>query len=153
MRTASRFIGTLFFLAASSAVAIDHQPGPSPYADIVSIPIPLEMPSKTVLGQDYEFPTGTPLIKAFKITIEPGKKTTLHKHAIPLLAYVLSGELGVDYGSRGKRSYSPGQAYIEAIEWCHVGYGIGSKPVEVLGFYLGQQDPDEIKPEPCDAKD
>jgi len=24
--------------------------------------------------------------------------------------------------------------------------------VEILGIYLGQQDPNQIKPEPCDAK-
>ncbi len=158
MRTATRLMGALFFFGpasawAPSAVALDHQPGPDPYEDIRALPIPLMMPSKTVLGQDYGFPAGTPLIKIFEITIEPGKKTKLHKHAIPLLVYVLSGELGVDYGSRGKRSFSPGQAYIEAIDWCHVGYGIGNESVEALGFYLGQQDPDRIKPEPCDAKD
>ena len=112
----------------------------------------MELPSKTVLGQDFSFPSGTPLIEAFKITIDPGMKTALHKHAIPLLAYIISGELEIDYGSRGKRSFSPGQAYIEAIDWCHVGYGIGDEPVEILGIYLGQQDPNQIKPEPCDAK-
>ena len=72
---------------------------------------------------------------------------------LSLLAYVVSGELGVDYGIRGKRTFSPGQAYIEAIEWCHIGYAVGDEAVEILGFYLGQQDPDQVKPEPCTASD
>ncbi len=140
-------------LGACPAVALDHQSGSDPYESISAQPILLEQASRTVLNQAYTFPPGTPLVQAFKITIEPGMKTAPHKHAIPLLAYVLSGELGVDYGIRGKRTFSPGQAYIEAIEWCHIGYAAGDEAVEILGFYLGQQDPDQIKPEPCTASD
>ncbi|MEE3329797.1 MAG: cupin domain-containing protein [Myxococcota bacterium] len=139
--------------AASAASAIDHQSGTAPYQAISAVAIPIEEASKTVLGQTYAFPAGTPLIKIFKITIEPGMKTGPHKHEIPLLAYVLSGELGVDYGSRGKRSFAAGQSYIEAIDWCHVGYAAGDEAVEILGVYLGQQEPDQIKPERCDTTD
>ena len=114
---------------------------------------PIEAPSQTVLGQTYTFPAGVPLIKVFNITIEPGMKTAPHKHEVPLLAYILSGELGVDYGSRGEKSFSPGQSYVEALDWCHVGYAVGDEAVELLGIYLGQQDPDQIKPEPCASLD
>ena len=140
-------------LAASVASAIDHQSGTEPYQAIRAVAIPIEEASKTVLGQTYTFPVGTPLIRTFKITIEPGMKPGPHKHEIPLLAYVLSGELGVDYGSRGKRSFSAGESYIEAIDWCHVGYAAGDEAVEILGVYLGEREPDQIKPEPCDATD
>jgi len=141
-------IGILATLAGN---AIDHQSGTEPYESISSLPIPIDAPSRTVLGQPYRFPAGTPLIETFKITIEPGMKTGPHKHAIPLIAYILSGTLGVDYGSRGKRSFVAGQIYVEAIDWCHVGYAVGNQAVEILGIYLGQQDPDQIKPEPCSA--
>lgn len=140
-------------LAASGASAIDHQSGTEPYQTISAVPIPIMGTSKTVLGQTYTFPAGTPLIKTFKINIEPGMKTGPHKHAIPLIAYVLSGELGVDYGSRGKKSFVAGEAYVEAIDWCHVGYAAGNETVQILGVYLGQQEPDQIKPEPCDSLD
>ncbi len=140
-------------LSAYAASAIDHQSGTEPYQTIRAVPIPIEAPSRTVLGQPYAFPAGTPLIQTFKITIEPGMKTGPHKHAIPLFAYVMSGTLGVDYGSRGERSFSAGQAYVEAIDWCHVGYAVGNEEVEIIGIYLGQQDPNEIKPKPCRALD
>ena len=140
-------------LVASGASAIDHQSGTEPYQTISAVPIPIQGTAKTVLGQTYTFPAGTPLIKPFKITIEPGMKTGPHKHAIPLLAYVLSGELGVDYGSRGKKSFSAGEAYVEAIDWCHVGYAEGDEAVQILAVYLGQREPDQIKPEPCDTTD
>lgn len=140
-------------MAATGASAIDHQAGTEPYQAISAVPIPIMGTSTTVLDQTYSFPAGTPLIKTFKITMEPGIKTGPHKHAIPLLAYVLSGELGVDYGSRGKKSFTAGEAYVEAIDWCHVGYAMGDEAVHILAVYLGQQEPDQIKPEPCDALD
>ncbi|MDG2332918.1 MAG: cupin domain-containing protein [Myxococcota bacterium] len=143
-------LATVAALLATAASAVDHRAGNDPYESISSLPVAIEAPSQTVLGQAYTFPDGVPLIEVFKITIEPGMKTAPHKHAIPLLAYVLSGELGVDYGSRGKKTFSMGQAYIEAINWCHVGYAAGDATVELLGVYLGQQDPNQIKPEPCD---
>jgi len=139
--------------SASTAVAIDHQSGTEPYQAIRAEPIPIEEASKTVLGQPYSFPAGTPLIQTFKITIEPGMKTGPHKHAIPLLAYVISGTLGVDYGSRGKRSFSAGEAYVEAIDWCHVGSAVCDKEVQIIGIYLGEQNPNEIKPKSCPALD
>ncbi|MDE0884169.1 MAG: cupin domain-containing protein [Myxococcota bacterium] len=143
-------LATAAALLATPASAVDHRSGNDPYESINSLPVPIEAPSQTILGQAYTFPKGVPLIEVFKITIEPGMKTAPHKHAIPLLAYILSGELGVDYGSRGKKTFSPGQSYIEAINWCHVGFATGDTAVELLGVYLGQQNPNQIKPEPCE---
>ena len=93
-------------LAASGASAIDHQSGTEPYQTISAVPIPIQGTSKTVLGQAYTFPAGTPLIKPFKITIEPGMKTGPHKHAIPLLEYLdtagLTRRLGDGRGWLGR---------------------------------------------------
>ena len=75
------------------------------YENITAKPIPLEQGPKTILGQDFKYPSGTPLIKAFDILIPAGKQTSLHSHAIPLYAYVVSGDLEVDYGSKGKRTF------------------------------------------------
>jgi quercetin dioxygenase-like cupin family protein len=101
------------------------------------------------LGQDFKYPTGQPLIKAFLIDIPVGKQTSLHKHAVPLFVYVLSGELEVDYGSKGKKTFKSGTSYVEAIDWCHLGKASGKLPVKIIGVYLGQEKPDQIKPEAC----
>jgi quercetin dioxygenase-like cupin family protein len=123
------------------------------YENITAKPIPVEQGPKTILGQDFKYPTGTPLIKAFDITIPPGKQTSLHSHAIPLYAYVISGELEVDYGSKGKRTFKAGTSYIEAIHWCHIGKSMGGKPVRIIGVYLGQENPDQIAPTDCKKAD
>jgi quercetin dioxygenase-like cupin family protein len=128
-------------------------PGSVAYEQVSAKPIPLEQGPKTVIGQDFKYPSGTPLIKAFDITIPPGKQTSLHSHAIPLYAYVISGELEVDYGSKGKRVFKAGSSYIEAINWCHAGKSLGGKPVRLIGVYLGQENPDQIAPTDCKKAD
>jgi len=123
------------------------------YEQVTAKPILLEQGPKTIIGQDFKYPSGTPLIKAFDITIPPGKQTSLHSHAIPLYAYVISGELEVDYGSKGKRVFKAGSSYIEAINWCHSGKSLGGKPVRLIGVYLGQENPDQIAPTDCKKAD
>ena len=138
---------------SSAAMGLDQVSGAQSYEQVVAVPIPVEQASKTILGQDYRFPAGVPLIRAYTIDIPVGKQTSLHKHAIPLFAYVVSGNLEVDYGSKGKRTFKAGSAYIEAIEWCHIGRALGSKPVRLIGIYIGEQQPQRIAPEPCAKPD
>ena len=106
-------------------------------------------PGKTILGQDFKYPTGAPLIKGRIVEIKPGQDIEWHKHAIPVYAYVISGNLVVDYGSKGKRTFGAGESYIEAINWCHQAVSGGKEPVKLHVVYLGQQQPDQIKPETC----
>ena len=114
-------------------------------------PIEIEQRSATVLGQSYQFPRGTPALYAYNIIIKPGQKTNWHKHAVPLFAYIISGELTVDYGSKGLRTFQKGMSYIEAIDWCHQGDVSGDEDAVILGIYMAQVDPNEVKPIPCDG--
>ena len=138
---------TAFF--SSHTPAFTHIDGNNSYENIEASIIPIEQSPKTILGQEFKYPAGQPLIKAFNIYIPVGKQTSLHKHAVPLFIYVVSGDLEVDYGSKGKKIFKPGTSYIEAIEWCHVGKASGKKPVKIIGIYLGEENPDQIKPEAC----
>jgi len=152
--TPDRWIAAFFLFSSGlagvpSALANEH----GAYAQIIATPIPMAQSSKTILGQDFRYPAGVPLIKAFDITLPVGKSTDLHRHAIPLLAYVVSGELEVDYGSQGKRVFQAGQSYVEAMEWCHIGRALGAQPVRLLAFYLGEQEPDRIAPDTCSKPD
>ena len=76
---------------------------------------------QSVLGQSYQFPEGVPALYAYNIVIKPGQKTNWHKHTVPLYAYILSGSLTVDYGSKGSRVFEKGMSYIEAIDFRHRG--------------------------------
>lgn len=136
-------------VTGSGAFALDHTDGKDTKEDLSATPIKMEFPSKTILGQDYTYPAGVPLVESFIFEIPVGKQTSLHKHAVPMYAYVFSGELEVDYGSKGKRTFKPGSAYVEAIDWCHFGRALGNQPVKILGVYLGQEKPNQIKPEVC----
>ena len=149
-RTYSAFIALLLSTFMSYGVAQNKGISSSlAYEQITAKPILLEGGPKTILGQNFKYPSGIPLIKAFDIVIPAGKQTSLHSHAIPLYAYIISGELEVDYGSKGKRIFKAGSSYVEAIDWCHIGKSLGNKPVRLIGVYLGQENPDQIAPTDC----
>lgn len=140
---------SFFALMTVNAFALTHLDGRVPYEDIEATPITIVGAPKTTLGQDFKYPSGQPLIEAFNIEIPVGKQTDLHKHLVPLYIYIVSGDLEVDYGSKGKKIYKPGTSYVEAIDWCHIGMVAGKLPVKVIGIYLGEKTPDQIKPVPC----
>ena len=142
---------TILTFISVNALALTHLDGKVPYEDIEASPITIVGAPKTTLGQDFKYPAGQPLIEAFNIEIPVGKKTNLHKHLVPLYVYVVSGDLEVDYGSKGSKIYKPGTSYIEAIDWCHIGKVSGKTPVKVIGVYLGETTPDQIKPVACNS--
>jgi quercetin dioxygenase-like cupin family protein len=144
-----RLLALTLLTLTANVMAVSHVSGEVPYENIEATVIPLVDGPKTILGQSFKYPSGTPLINAFNIDIPVGKKTSLHKHAVPLFVYVVSGEMIVDYGSKGKRTFKAGAAYIEAIEWCHIAQAVGNQPAKIIGVYLGQEKPDQIKPETC----
>lgn len=140
-------------LMTTQSFALTHIDGLVPYEDIDAREIPLMQSPKTTLGQDFKYPAGRPLIKPYMIDIPVGMQTSLHKHYVPLFVYVVSGGLEVDYGSKGKKIYKPGASFVEAIDWCHFGKAAGKTPVRILGVYLGQETPDQIKPDTCTKPD
>lgn len=149
MKLVKQLLITALLFTTASAYALTHLDGTIAYEDIEAMPIVIVGAPKTTLGQDFKYPAGQPLIKAFNIEIPVGKQTNLHKHLVPLYVYIVSGDLEVDYGSKGKKIYKAGSSYVEAIDWCHIGKVSGKKPVKVIGVYLGEQTPDQIKPEAC----
>jgi hypothetical protein len=149
MKLSKLFFTVGLLLIGINAFALTHIDGQVPYEDIDATPIVITGAPKTTLGQDFKYPAGQPLIKAFNIDIPVGKQTSLHKHLIPLFVYVVSGDLEVDYGSKGKKTYKAGTSYVEAIDWCHLGKVAGKTPVKIIGVYLGEQTPDQIKPDTC----
>lgn len=94
----------------------------------------------TVVGETMRYPTGGPaMVTVSIVTIAPGADTALHHHPAPLVAYILEGELTVDYGAHGRRVFSQGQAFIEAMEIPHRGMNLGMVPVRLLATYLGAE--------------
>lgn len=146
-------ISILLATALLIQTSVSAGEGPSKSTSTIHVkPIPMES-AKTIIGQDFRYPSGTPQIQAFEIEIPPGQQTTLHRHAIPLFAYIASGDLELDYGSKGKKIVRSGTSFVEAINWCHFGKPLGNQSVRIIAVYLGQKNPDLAISEDCTKPD
>lgn len=94
----------------------------------------------TVVGEEIRYPTTGPArVTVTIVTIQPGADTVLHRHPAPLVAYILEGELTVDYGAKGKRVFRKGDALVEAMDVPHRGMNLGTATVSILAVYLGAE--------------
>lgn len=99
---------------------------------------------KTVVGEDLRYPTtGAPRITVAIVTVGPGASASFHRHPVPLVAYVLEGELSVDYGAQGVKTYRRGDALIEAMNVSHRGMNHGPDVVKLLAVYIGAEGSDD----------
>ncbi len=108
--------------------------------------VPLLSTGVTVLGEKLRYPAGEPHVNASIITLAPGQRTIPHKHGVPLFAYILEGELSVDYGAHGIRTYKKGDAVMEAMDVVHFGFNPGKEPVRLLGVYIGAKGAADVEP-------
>jgi quercetin dioxygenase-like cupin family protein len=96
---------------------------------------------RTVTGEVIKYPSsGQARLTAVEITLQPGQQTGWHLHPVPLFGYVLEGELTVDYGAKGKRTYRKGDALAEAINEAHNGRNTGKRPMRILCVFVGVSD-------------
>ena len=103
-------------------------------------PEPLLSTGTTVLGETLHYPTSGPAhITTTVLTLAPGARTALHRHGVPMFAYFLDGEITVDCGDRGKRTYRQGDALMQAMDVPHFGADAGSKPVRILIVFIGAE--------------
>lgn len=94
----------------------------------------------TVMGETLRYPTiGPARVTVNIVSIAPGADTALHRHPAPLVAYILEGELTVDYGDRGRKVFRQGEAMVEAMEVLHRGMNLGAGPVRILAVYIGAE--------------
>ena len=95
--------------------------------------------SKTVLGEELAYPEGPAKITAAIVTMLPGEETGWHRHEVPLFAWILEGEITVDYGEKGERSYSAGESFLEAFQSEHNGRNSGEELVRILAVFAGAE--------------
>jgi quercetin dioxygenase-like cupin family protein len=95
--------------------------------------------SETVIGQPITYPPGQAKVTAAMVAMEPGQETGWHRHEVPLFVFMLEGELTVDYGPDGTRSYRAGDAFVEALGSPHDGRNTGSSPVKLLAVWMGAE--------------
>ncbi|HSF96931.1 MAG TPA: cupin domain-containing protein [Thermohalobaculum sp.] len=131
MRPTRFALMALLLAAACTACA----PGPAPVATVE----PVLETGETVLGQPIAWPGGTPQVTAVIVSLLPGAETGWHTHPVPLFGWMLEGELTVDYGDAGTRTYRRGEALMEAIGTPHNGRNDGPAPARILAVFLGAE--------------
>lgn len=95
----------------------------------------------TTLGQPISYPSGSPAtVTAAIVTMQPGQSTGWHKHGVPLIGYMIEGEITVDYGPKfGKRVYGKGVTLAEAIGEPHNGTATSAGPASILAIFAGAE--------------
>lgn len=110
-----------------------------------------EQGNKTILGQAYSLPTNDPYLIMRDVEMPVGFKTDIHQHSQAVYLLILGGELEINYGSKGKRNFKSGQAYVEAIDWCHIGSSVGKEPLKMIAIYVADNShKDDVKPLTCE---
>lgn len=128
-----KMLATLAVLAPLTLVPVATWAQAYPTQDLLST-------GTTVVGEQLRYPTSGPAkVTVSIVTIEPGALTSFHKHPAPLVAYILEGEMVVDYGPKGKRTYRKGDALLEAMDIAHRGMNLGTDLVKILAIYLGAE--------------
>ena len=94
--------------------------------------------NKTVIGQPINYPGGSPQIISKIVSIPIGSETGPHIHEVPMFAYILKGQVTVDYGEKGNKTFFEGDSIIEAINYTHNGKNTGKEPTEILIVLLDE---------------
>ncbi len=108
--------------------------------------VPLLSTGTNVVGETIRYPQGAAHVTAAIVTLAPGGRTILHKHGVPLFAYILDGTLTVNYGAHGTRTYHKGDAFMEAMDVAHFGINPGKQPVRILAVYMGAEGAKNVIP-------
>ncbi len=102
---------------------------------------PLFQSTTNATGQPIVYPhNGTAEVQAFLVEMAPGEKTPWHQHPVPLLGYMLEGELTVHQASGEKRVVRTGEVSLEAVDAVHYGANEGAVPLKMIVFVVGLKD-------------
>jgi quercetin dioxygenase-like cupin family protein len=111
---------------------------------------------ETTTGETIRYPeSGAAKVTAQIVTIAPGAETVLHIHPTPMFAYILEGEVSVDYQGLGRKLHRAGSGFMEAMEVPHRGVNTGTVPVRILTVSMGAQgaaDAQAASPQTADQK-
>jgi quercetin dioxygenase-like cupin family protein len=77
-------------------------------------------------------------VTALEVEIAPGKETGWHKHPVPGYAYVLSGILTIEMEDGQHFQFEAGKALVEVIHTPHNGKNLGTEPVRLVVFFIGE---------------
>jgi quercetin dioxygenase-like cupin family protein len=90
------------------------------------------------VGQAIEYPRGGEAeVTAFLVEMAPGEETGWHEHPVPLLGYILEGQLTVRQVSGETRTVRAGGVSHESVGMVHNGVNDGAVPLKIIVFAIG----------------
>lgn len=129
--------GILVLLPALVAFAAGYKTGMA-REDLVTA-TPLFSSSQTVLGEPIAYPAGKPKLTGAILTLQPGAETGWHTHPAIPAGILLDGELTVDYGDKGKKTFKKGDSVIETSATPHNGKNTGTEPMRLFVIFVGAE--------------
>jgi zinc D-Ala-D-Ala dipeptidase len=122
-------VGALCAILAAAPAGADYPP----------VQVLLET-GTTVVGETLRYPEQAPArVTAVIVNIAPGASTDWHRHGTPMFAYLLSGELEVEYAVGRRTTLRAGDALMEAMVVPHIGTNLGREPARVLAVFMGAE--------------
>ena len=100
---------------------------------------PVLQTGTTATGEPIQFPLFRNEFTVVTIDIAPGGRIGRHMHPVPLIVYVIQGDLTVEEDGRPARTYKAGDAFAEVVGLWHDGLNRGSIPVRVVVVFAGEQ--------------
>ena len=92
-------------------------------------------------GRKIEYPSsGTPEVSGVVVQIPVGKETGWHIHTVPCFAYVLEGEVTVEWEDGSQHTIKAGEAFAEVVNLKHNGSNRGTVPAKLIMFVVGSKD-------------
>ncbi len=135
------FIGFALFFSITLVPVFAKEPSASEgYRQEIQI-APLLRTTMDAAGQPLAYPkTEQPQVTAVLVEIPPGAQTGWHKHPYPCFAYVLSGFLTVEMEGGKVHELTAGQAMAESVNVMHNGKNLGTEPVKLVMFVMGERE-------------
>jgi quercetin dioxygenase-like cupin family protein len=128
-----RLLTALAFLGAAASASGAPAQEPKDYDRVQ----PLLNATESVVGERLAYPSGPPVVTSLIVTMTPGESTGWHKHGVPSYAYILAGQVTVEYEGSGRRTYKHGDAFMEAMDRWHTGVNDGAEPCRILVVFMG----------------
>ncbi len=95
--------------------------------------------STTVYERPIEFPLFRNQFTAVVVEVAPGGQVGRHMHPVPVLVYVLEGELTHEPQGMQVHTYKAGQAFVEGGGNWHDAINRGGAPLKFLAVFAGEE--------------
>jgi quercetin dioxygenase-like cupin family protein len=100
---------------------------------------PVLKATKTASEMPFQYPKEKPEFVSVIGELEPGGRTSLHQHPVPVFVYVLEGTLTVQSEGGPVREYKTGQGFVEDVNHTHQAFNKGTAPTKILVVFAGEE--------------